>query len=120
MKEKRIFGELEQQVLHVIDEQKAATVKQVQEALGGQDAYTTIMTVMSRLAEKGELSREKQGRQYYYYSISKEAKPGLLARLKERLFGGESFAMINYLIDSSDDLSPDELEELIKKIKEKQ
>jgi predicted transcriptional regulator len=37
-------------------------------------AYTTIMTVMGRLHEKGVLDRDRRGRQYIYRSSAPEAE----------------------------------------------
>ena len=45
-----------------------ASVREVHEVLlaDRELAYTTVMTVMSRLADKGVLQREKRGRAYVY------------------------------------------------------
>ncbi len=42
-------------------------------------AYTTVMTVMSRLAEKGALERRKQGRGFLYRASAADAA-GLAVR----------------------------------------
>ena len=57
------LGELEAEVLGVVWEMKQATVQEVKDALEPRRslAYTTVMTVMSRLAEKGILERRKEG-----------------------------------------------------------
>ena len=49
---KRAFGELELAILQILKAGGRMSVKEVHQALGGHDKYTTIMTVMSRLAEK--------------------------------------------------------------------
>jgi predicted transcriptional regulator len=36
-------------------------------------AYTTVMTIMSRLSEKGILNRRQQGRSYLYEAASRDA-----------------------------------------------
>jgi len=41
-------------------------VAEVQRLLPGDPAYTTVMTTLSRLAEKGALSQSRQGRAYTY------------------------------------------------------
>ena len=45
-----------------------ATVRQVQEALSSRRprAYTTIMTILDRMAQKGVVTRRKVGRTYVY------------------------------------------------------
>ena len=57
---KRSFGELELSILKIIEESGECTVRFVYEKLGNQGSYTTIMTVMSRMAEKGDLTRKKE------------------------------------------------------------
>lgn len=50
-------------------QRKEATVREVLEALNlgrKQRAYTTIMTTMSRLDEKGLLRRRKRGKTHFY------------------------------------------------------
>ena len=42
------------------------SVGEVQRRLSGDPAYTTVMTTLSRLAEKGALVREREGRGYLY------------------------------------------------------
>ena len=114
MAKKRLFGELELAILNIVKSKGQVTVKDVQQALGDEDVYTTVMTVMTRLADKGELQRKRVGRQYLYWVSSKNASFSfnIVDRLKQRLFGGCSSAMLSYLIDSSQDISLQELDEM--------
>ncbi len=66
---KRAFGELESQILYILKSGERQTVKDVHKALGGDDNYNTVMTVMSRLAEKKQLARERIGLQYEYWLL---------------------------------------------------
>jgi BlaI family transcriptional regulator, penicillinase repressor len=64
-----VFGELEQAVMDVLWESPTAlSVRDVQAAVAGERelAYTTVMTVMDRLAKKGQLLRELDGRAWRY------------------------------------------------------
>jgi len=108
------FGELELSVLKAIQELKQASVKEVQNHIGSRDQYTTIMTVMSRLADKGVLQREKEGRQYVYWMHPNKpsAPEGILSQIKKKIFGDKPVQMIAYLLDSEDHLSDEEIEEL--------
>jgi predicted transcriptional regulator len=54
-------------------------------------AYTTVMTVMSRLAEKGALSRRPQGRGYVYEATAADSA-GLAVRGVLRDFGDAAMA----------------------------
>jgi len=117
MNAKREFGELELTILKTFDHRGKKTVKEVVALLGGEDKYTTIMTVMNRMVEKGLLKREKIGLQYAYWIVS--SKPSYFSRLKEKFFEAESASLAAYLIESGDitDSELVELEELIKKKK---
>lgn len=54
-------------------------------------AYTTVMTVMSRLTEKGVLRRAKQGRGYVYEPVADDPA-GLAVRAVMRDFGDAAVA----------------------------
>ena len=112
------FGELELFILKVIRDLKQATVRDVYEKLPIKGSYTTVMTVMSRLAEKGELVREKEGKQYTYWISSQNTIPSktILKRIREKLFGGKGFAMLSYLLETDEGLSEKDLEEIEKLI----
>jgi BlaI family transcriptional regulator, penicillinase repressor len=114
MPRKRLFGELELAILNIVKTHTRISVREVHALLGGKDSYTTIMTVMSRLAEKKELHRERVGQHYEYWAVDeqKSQKLSLVNRLKQKIFGGKATAMISYLIESSQDITPEELEEM--------
>jgi predicted transcriptional regulator len=63
-----LLGELELAIMQIVWARDEVTVRQVWSALQPQRplAYTTVMTVMSRLAQKGVLVVRKQGKTYYY------------------------------------------------------
>jgi predicted transcriptional regulator len=65
----RRLGELERAVMDVLwDREAPATVRDVAEALSGRElAYTTVMTVLDRLAGKGMVERERAGRAWRYH-----------------------------------------------------
>jgi predicted transcriptional regulator len=76
---RRGAGELEAAVLAVLHAAGAAlTPGEVRDRLGGGLAYSTVVTIMSRLHGKGVLSRVKEGRAYAYMPVADE--PGLAAR----------------------------------------
>ncbi len=73
---RKMLGALEADVMEAIWARGRATVHAVHQALTAADrelAYTTVMTVMSRLAEKGLLAKQKDGAAYVYVpAASKE------------------------------------------------
>lgn len=104
----------------VVWERGKATVQDVRDALSGEDtpAYTTIMTVMSRLAEKGLLVRRKVGRAYVYVPATekRELASSMLRALIRRLYDGSSSHAIAHLLETEthvDDVELQRLERLI-------
>lgn len=64
---RRAAGQLEDEILAALwCEPEAMTAALVQAAIGGQIAYTTVLTVLSRLFNKGVVERTKVGRAYAY------------------------------------------------------
>lgn len=106
-------------ILQVVQTRGRCSVQQVVEALPGPIKYTTVMTVMSRLAVKGELRRERVGRHFEYWAdrtILKRAE-GIVKRLINKIFQGKPSALVQYLINS-DSVSPKELETIATLIQE--
>lgn len=64
----KLLGELELEVMQIAWAQPSVTVRTVQEALTRQRtlAYTTVMTVMHRLVEKGLLIADKHGKTHTF------------------------------------------------------
>jgi len=120
MKEKRVFGELELAILNVFKGRESLTVRDVLELLKSDDKYTTIMTVMSRMADKGILAREKNGNQYEYSVNQKTAEPSLFDKLKNKIFGKKTVSLVSHLIETElNDNELEEIERLVKKLKKR-
>ena len=122
MDKKRVFGELELAIFRLFEGGERLTVRGVLDKLQGKDKYTTVMTVLTRMADKRVLLRERVGQQYEYWVNESDSAPqsSLLEKLKDKLFGGKSVSMVSYLIESSDMSEKDleEMEQLIQKLKE--
>ncbi len=72
---RRTRGALEQSVLDTLaGTDGALSPGEVRDRLGSELAYTTVMTVLTRLAEKGLASRERSGRGYAYAAITDDAE----------------------------------------------
>ncbi|WP_424215078.1 BlaI/MecI/CopY family transcriptional regulator [Streptomyces sp. BI20] len=64
------------------------TAAWVRERLGGDLAYTTVMTILTRLHAKGAVTRERAGRSFRWTATSDEA--GLAALRMRRVLDAES------------------------------
>lgn len=78
-----------------------ATVRQVQEALSTRRprAYTTIMTILDRMAQKGVVARRKVGRTYVYRANLRpnEAQEKAIEQVVAGFFGGSREALAAHL-----------------------
>ncbi|MGW8359141.1 BlaI/MecI/CopY family transcriptional regulator [Streptomyces wedmorensis] len=82
-------GELEAQVLAALRQAPGArTAGWVQERLGGDLAYTTVITILTRLHVKGAVSRERVGRSFEWTAVADEA--GLAALRMRKVLDGET------------------------------
>lgn len=118
---KKVLGDLEADVMKVVWKENKVTVRDVYEQLrlDKKLAYTTVMTIMTRLAEKGLLAKEPQGNAYVYtptisegqfaQKVVSEVLDGLLEEFAEPAISH----MVNRLgSEDSDQLN--KLEEIIK------
>lgn len=81
-------GMLEAEVLAQLwISEEPRTAAWVQAQLGGALAYSTVVTIMSRLYEKGSLTRVREGRAYAYLPVADEA--GLAARRMRKVLDQE-------------------------------
>lgn len=75
MTERRGDGELEADILGVLwASDDALTPADVNERLGADLAYTTVMTVLTRLWGKGLVDRTRHGRAYAYRAVVTESE----------------------------------------------
>lgn len=78
-----------------------ATVREIRDGLAARRprAYTTIMTIMDRLARKGVVERRKVGRAYKYVANLSEddARAQALGQVVESFFGGSKEAVMAHL-----------------------
>jgi BlaI family penicillinase repressor len=78
-----------------------ATVREIRDLLAERRprAYTTIMTIMDRLARKGVVERVKAGRAYVYRArlTVDEARTQALGQVLENFFGGSRESLVAHL-----------------------
>jgi BlaI family transcriptional regulator, penicillinase repressor len=99
------FTDRELDVMAVLWELDQATVAQVQARLPDELAYTTVLTVLRTLEEKGHVShREGPGRAYLYHPLveREEAGASALARLVDRVFRGSPELLLTQLVSERD------------------
>jgi len=113
--QRRGYGDLAQAILDLVGQAGApVTPAQVRDALGRELAYTTVMTVMARLYDRGLLARKRSGRAFAYTVVGDPAqvtarrmhrildvdadRAGVLARFVDGLTG-EDEHLLRALLD---------------------
>ncbi|MFI5763190.1 BlaI/MecI/CopY family transcriptional regulator [Streptomyces sp. NPDC051563] len=82
-------GELEAQILAVLGTAPGpVTAGWVQERLPGTLAYTTVITILTRLHAKGAVARARAGRSFEWVQVADEA--GLAALRMRKVLDGEA------------------------------
>lgn len=118
------LGETEMEVLHHVWKLGEASVSDVRERVlqDRKVAYTTIMTVMKNLADKGYLKYRKKGISYIY---SAEINPddvryNLVDRLVDKVFHGSPKDLVQALVKNEQlsDKERMEIKEMIKKLED--
>lgn len=115
MKRKRQLGDLQLAIMRVLWERGEAPAIEVHQALFEERglAVTTIKTMLRKLEEYGCVEHRTNGRQFIYRPAIAEAdvRNGMVGALVQRLFGGDSAALVNHLVRSGE-IDPDDLEGL--------
>jgi len=114
-----VLTQRELQIMKVVWEMGRATVAEVRAALYPRTklAYTTVLTLMRILEQKGFLEHQSKGRAYLYSPriTQRKAKRLLVRDLLERAFDGSAELLLVSLIEDGN-LSPKDLERLKKAI----
>lgn len=109
------LGETEMEVLHHVWSLGEATVADVRARIleEREVAYTTIMTVMKNLAEKGYLQYHKEGVAYVYAPArsAQDVQRSLLGDLIQKVFNGSPQSLAQALVQQ-EDLSADDLADI--------
>ncbi|GAA5160791.1 MULTISPECIES: BlaI/MecI/CopY family transcriptional regulator [Amycolatopsis] len=85
---RRAPGALEAEVLTVLwNAEEPLSPAEVQARLEDDLAYTTVVTILTRLHDKGVATREKHGRSFRYHAVDDEA--GLAARKMTKVLESE-------------------------------
>ncbi len=109
------FTERELDVMAVLWEGPAtgSTVAEVRERLADELAYTTVLTVLRTLEEKGYLAHEEEGKAYRYRPLvgREAAGTSALRRLVRKVFRGSPELLLTQLV-ADRGLSREELERM--------
>lgn len=95
------FPPRELAVMSVLWKLGSATVTEVRDALDDPLAYTTVLSALQTLADKGFVRHKAEGRAYRYFPTVEAARAGdsALARIRDAIFQGSAERMFAHLVN---------------------
>lgn len=107
------FTPRELDVMSILWRGGSGTVTEVREALGEALAYTSVLSALQTLEEKGFVRHEPEGRAYRYFPTVAPEKAGrsALTRIREAVFQGSAELLFAQLV-SDRKLKREELEQM--------
>jgi BlaI family penicillinase repressor len=107
------FPPRELEVMSILWKRGSASVTEVREDLDGELAYTSVLSALQTLEEKGYVRHEPEGRAYRYFPLVEAERAGgsALARIKDAIFHGSAERMFAQMV-SDRKLGREELERM--------
>jgi len=97
--------EKELEILQIIWSKDAVSVKEVHEALGGDDSngYTTILKMLQIMHEKGLVTRQKRGKLHLYKAVHslENTRQHLLDKMIQTVFHGSASQLVMSALGNS-------------------
>lgn len=107
--------EKELEILQIVWEKGAVSVKDVHEALGGDanNGYTTILKLMQIMHDKGLVTRQKSGKLHLYQAVPslENTRQQLLDKMINTIFQGSASQLVMSALGNSNS-SKEELREI--------
>lgn len=116
-----VLTDHELRLMEVLWEKGRATVAEVVEALKPPNlTYSTVLTTLRTLEQKGHLSHEEHGRAFVYRPVNRrsDAARSAVRHVLERFFGSSPGALAVALLDG-ESLSNEELAEIRRLVAER-
>ena len=94
------FTDRELDVMAVLWERGSATVTEVRERIPDELAYTTVLSVLRTLEEKGHVGHREEGKAHRYFPLVERRVAGrsALARLIDTVFNGSPELLLTQLV----------------------
>jgi len=114
------FTDRELDVMAVLWELRGGSVAEVRERLADDLAYTTVLTVLRTLEEKGYVGHTESGKAYRYHPLveRQDAGESVLRRITRKLFKNSPELLLTHLV-SDRELGEDELRRMQKLLEER-
>lgn len=108
-----LFTDRELDAMSVLWRHGSATVADVREGIDDDLAYTTVLSVLQTLEEKGYVRHESEGRAYRYFPTvgPEEAGGTAIGRIVDKIFHGAADVLLAQLV-STRKVPPEQLERM--------
>lgn len=117
---KPVLTDQELEIMKVVWRRGSATVREVYEELleHRKIAYTTVMTMMGILEQKGRLKKESKDRAYVYTPAEPQGKVvgSMVTDFVRRVFNGSAKPLLVHLVENQE-ISQEQLDEISKLLK---
>ena len=112
-----VLGDRELDIMGVLWELGSGTVAEVRDRLDADLAYTTVLTILRNLEEKGVVAHTAEGRAHRYAPriARQSARRRGVARLLDKLFHGSAEQLVAHLVEN-ESLTPVELQRIRKQL----
>lgn len=122
------ISNLEADIMKIVWERKKVTVREVHEYMlrieieskkEGFIPYTTVMSTMTTLAEKGLLKQDKSSKTYIYSAAvdNRELSKSIIKSVADKLLEESSKKIISSFFEDTPNISTESIEKLLKEIK---
>jgi len=122
-KTSKILTESEIRIMEILWNEGKCTVTRVVECLAPDVplAYTTVLTTLRILEDKGHVAHSKSGRAHVYYPLTRrdQARQSVLTTMLERFFDDSPEELLVNLLKEKD-LTPEEIQNLRKVLDRKE
>lgn len=114
------FTDRELDIMSILWQEESATARTVHSRLEDDLAYTTVLTVLRTMRDKGFVRREEEGRAYRFYPEvpRDEAGETALDHLIEKFYGGSADRFLSHLVSDAP-ISDEELDRLRRDLEER-
>lgn len=110
----------ELEILDILWEREAATVKEVHEIINARKptGYTTVLKTMQIMREKGLLERDDRNKAHIFRAVEaqSETQKNLVTDLMEKVFRGSALKLVQHVLEAKP-ASAEELKKIRKMIK---
>ena len=102
-------------ILQVLWARGPSTVREVAEAMGRAESYTTVLKLLQIMTEKGLVARDERQRTHVYEAAysQDETQRQIVGELLDRVFDGSAAKLVLQALEART-ASPEEIEEIRK------